>query len=88
VPHAMHYLTLRVIPSPIAGAAPSLLELVDTTWVVTAGEMWSATGSFLYTAASALDPLHEVPVIAAGPCFYVRGDLEVGASPPGGVRPI
>jgi hypothetical protein len=64
------------------------VELVDTTWVVTAGEMWTATGSFQYTGVSALDPLHLVPVIEPGPCFYIRGDLQVGSSPPGGVRPV
>ena len=88
VPHSMHYLTLRVIPNPLPGSAPSLCELVDTTWVVTSGEMWTAAGSFRYTGASALDPLHEIPVVTPGPCFYIRGDLEVGAAPPGGVRPL
>ncbi len=37
LPHSLHYLTLRLIPNPLAGAAPSLTDLVETTWVVTSG---------------------------------------------------
>jgi acetoacetate decarboxylase len=88
VPRRSHYLTLRIIPSPIAGAPPSLCELVETEWVFTSGEMWSATGSFRYTGNSILDPLDQIPVVTAGPCFYLQGDLQVAPTPAGGIRPF
>jgi acetoacetate decarboxylase len=78
-PISNHYFTLRVIPSPQKDKPPTLAELVETRWDTLSGEMWSGPGSCLLTGASALDPLHTVPVRQLQSCLFLKGNLEVGA---------
>lgn len=78
-PVTLSYVTLRMFPTPQENAPPSLAELLETSWVLERGEAWSGTGSFQITGASAVDPLHALPVVAPIPqqAHYIRGDMVV-----------
>jgi acetoacetate decarboxylase len=78
-PLSSRYLALRVIPSPQQGRPPTVAELVETRWDTVSGELWSGPGSCLLTGASALDPLHTVPVRQLQNSLFLKGDLEVAA---------
>ncbi len=82
------YICLRIIPSPIAGAAPSVCELLTSHWVLLNGEIWEGPGSCQITGASALDPLHAVPIVKQLGCLYFKGDFQVDASKPGDETPV
>jgi hypothetical protein len=76
-PIRLDYLTLRLIPSPQREAPPTVAELLPTCWSITSGEIWTGPGSCLFTGASALDPLHMVPVIRPLGCELIRGTIRV-----------
>jgi acetoacetate decarboxylase len=78
-PTSSHYFNLRIIPSPQKGKPPTLVELVETRWDIVSGEMWAGPGSCLLTGASALDPLHAIPVRQLQSCLFLKGDLQVAA---------
>jgi acetoacetate decarboxylase len=82
------YLCLRLIPSPIANAQPTVCELLTSRWVLLSGEMWRGPGTCVLTGASALDPLHLVPIVEPVASLYFRGDFEVSPSLPGDETPI
>jgi acetoacetate decarboxylase len=82
-PIPLEYLTLRLIPSPQAGAPPTVEELLPTRWTVVEGEVWTGPGSCQLTGASALDPLHLVPVVRPIVCEWIRGTIRVDFNPPG-----
>jgi acetoacetate decarboxylase len=84
----LHYLTLRLIPSPTKDAPPSLAELIETDWVVTNGVAWKGSGSCQITGASINDPLQVVPVVELRGCELIRGDLTVSANAVPRSRPL
>lgn len=77
MPMDLDYLTLRIIPSPQLDAPPTVAELLQTRWSITSGEVWTGPGSCQLTGASALDPLHQVPVVQPIVCELIRGELRV-----------
>src|SRR5690606_23210257 len=64
IPKTIQYASLRVIPNPQNAAEPSLCQLIGSKWVLVEGELWSGRGSPSFTGASALDPYHELPMVA------------------------
>jgi acetoacetate decarboxylase len=60
-PITFDYICLRVIPDP-SGQAPSLVQLVETDWVLQSGQMWAGQGSLQFTGSSDLDPYHTLPI--------------------------
>lgn len=83
-PQMFHYLSLRLIPSPIAGAAPSLCELVETQWVLTPSVAWAAKLVDLQLAppplpdALGVRPLADPKMTA----LFLRGNMVVDLNPP------
>lgn len=77
LPMNLDYLTLRIIPSPQRDAPPTVAELLQTRWSITSGEVWTGPGSYQLTGASALDPLHQVPVVQPIVCEWIKGELRV-----------
>lgn len=73
----LDYITLRVIPSPVRGAPPSLAELVDSTWVMSQATVRPAEGTLSLTAVSDSDPLQKVPVLQLKECALLQGALRV-----------
>ncbi|MEU9008658.1 hypothetical protein AB0D12_02475 [Streptomyces sp. NPDC048479] len=53
---------LQYVPTLTAGPTP-LDEFVLTDVEVKAEEMWRGTGAPAFTGYSAVDPLHEIPVV-------------------------
>jgi acetoacetate decarboxylase len=62
LPATSRFTSLRVLPDPERPGAFSLAELVETDWIVEAGEVFGGTGSCQLAGASALDPLHRLPI--------------------------
>ena len=58
----MGILSLRVIPSPEAGAPPSIAELVEVPQNMEVLESWSGPGWAEFSAKSELDPWHKLSV--------------------------
>jgi len=81
IPMTFNYITLRLIPSPQKDAPPTLAELLETTWTLTKGEAWVGSGSCSFTGASALDPLHMVPIVKPVASLYITGDMVVEPNP-------
>jgi len=67
--------TLRVIPSPVMGADPSLAELIQLESDYDNIELWSGPGNCSFTGASVLDPWHKVPVVEMIAATYIVSDL-------------
>jgi acetoacetate decarboxylase len=61
------YYSLRVIPNPADPKAPSLAQLVQSTWVLDHGTFWSARGMVSFTGLSALNPYHALPIVRLMP---------------------
>lgn len=73
------FVSLRVIPNIEANAAPSLLQLMGTQWLFPTGELWSARGSLQFTAASDLDPYHQLPIRNMVEMKLFMGEMQVAA---------
>ena len=67
--------TLRVIPSPIMGEPPSLVELIKLQGDHSNLEMFSGPGNLHFTGVSSLDPWHKVPVKNMLSSIYMTADL-------------
>lgn len=57
----LHYLTLRIIPSPTLAAPPSLSQLILSDWQILDGRKQAGTGVLTITGQSVLDPLQFAP---------------------------
>ena len=66
---------LRVIPSPVMGEPPSLVELVQMEGTIDNVEMWTGPGNCHFTGVSGLDPWHKVPVVKMIAASYIVADL-------------
>jgi acetoacetate decarboxylase len=86
VAETLHYLTLRLIPSPTRDAAPTVAELLLTDWEVLNAQQWQGTGSCSITGNSPADPIHLVPVVKPLDFKLIRGDLRVAANDPAQTR--
>jgi acetoacetate decarboxylase len=80
MPLVLPFISLRVIPSPLPNAPPSLVQLIQTMWLLSRGEIWAGAGSCQVTGASNLDPYHKLPVLAPVDCLLYRGDMEIAAN--------
>jgi acetoacetate decarboxylase len=78
----LHYLTLRVIPSPTVDAPPSAADLILSDWEIVDGRQWTGTGTLELTGVSGNDPLHFAPVKSVLASKLVRGNLRVTSNPP------
>lgn len=87
-PMTHEYVCVRQFPSPIAGAAPTLRELLISRWVLQSGELWEGPGTCVLTGASILDPLHAVPIVKPAGSLYFQGDFQVIPSKAGDEIPI
>ncbi|HYO80291.1 MAG TPA: acetoacetate decarboxylase family protein [Bryobacteraceae bacterium] len=58
-------LGLRVIGSAVPGRPLVVCVLVPSALEFYAGAIWSGTGTLKFTGASALSPVHELPVVGA-----------------------
>ena len=76
----LDYLTLRVIPSPLRGTPPSIVELVDSTWVMSQAITKHAEGTLYLSGASLSDPLQKAPVVQVERCALLQGSLRVDYS--------
>ena len=79
-PTTRHFTSLRVIPDPEQAAAPSLAELVQTDWILESGEAFAGSGSCHFSGASALDPLHLLPVRRPLGSMLMRCNMTVAGS--------
>lgn len=83
VPRKIDYASLRVIPNYEALQVgkplppPSIRQLLETSWELSSGEMWSATGSVHLTGASDLDPYHKLPVRQLVACSLFIGEMNI-----------
>jgi acetoacetate decarboxylase len=66
-------LGLRVIPSPVEGAKPSVKELVPSQMILKGGETWIGTGSVSFPTQMASHPLHKLEVLRYETTTYVSG---------------
>ena len=73
-------MTLRVIPSPVRGAPPSLTELVDSTWEMSQATVRPALGTLSLTGVSESDPLQKAPVVELKKYALLQGALRVDLS--------
>ncbi len=73
----LHYITLRVIPSPMRGASPAIAELVDSTWEMSQATLRPAVGTLILTGGSRNDPLEKTPVRHITKCGFLSGNLRV-----------
>lgn len=62
LPSTRQFTSLRALPDPENPGGFSLAELVQTDWIIEAGEVFMGTGSCHLTGVSALDPLHLLPI--------------------------
>jgi acetoacetate decarboxylase len=65
-------LGLRVIPSPVEGAKPSVKELVPSRMVMTGGETWVGTGSISFPTSMASHPMHKLEVLRYESSIFVK----------------
>jgi len=56
---------LRVIGSAVPGGPLTACELLPSALEFFSGEIWSGDGSLMFTGASALSALHELPIVGA-----------------------
>jgi|TARA_Y100000310_G_scaffold342703_1_gene447005 acetoacetate decarboxylase len=61
-PQEGYSLSLRLIPSPVEGAKPSLAELVETHSVSTTKQAWTGPGWVEFHSHSQVDPWHKLKV--------------------------
>jgi acetoacetate decarboxylase len=61
---------MRVIPR--AGKSPTRKELIPYDMVFKGGSLWAGVGSVHLTGASAIDPLHQIPVLEMVGSTYMR----------------
>jgi acetoacetate decarboxylase len=73
--HLSCSVSLRVIPSPIMGEPPSLVELIRSETIVSNLEVFSGPGSCSFTGMSVLDPWHKVPVVEMIMASYIVSDF-------------
>lgn len=69
-------IALRVIPSPEAGAPPSLAQLIEipaAEWQTR--EMWVGPGTLSFDSPSELDPWHRLPALRIKGALYSRFDF-------------
>ncbi len=71
----LHYVTLRLIPSPVRGAAPSLVELVNSTWELTQATLKPAQGTLTLTGVPQNNPLLKAPVRNIKSIAWLQGRL-------------
>lgn len=74
------YLTLRMMPSPTLGAAPSICNLLTTDWVMVNSQIWTGQGQCAICGSTPQDPLNQVPVLKVLSAKLIQGDLEVAAN--------
>lgn len=65
-------LNLRVIPSPLEGAAPSLKELIPVVMDIDSQEAWLGQGSISFPEPSEFDPMHKIEILRYEHAIYVR----------------
>jgi len=73
VPDGKRVLNLRVIPSPIAGAPPSVRELVPCRQISKGGQVWLGNGSISFPDSLMYHPLHTVKVLRYESSAYLQG---------------
>jgi acetoacetate decarboxylase len=56
-------LNLRLIPSPVPGAKPSVRQFVELDFRLLEGEIWEGVGSLNFPSKSEFDLLHKSPVV-------------------------
>lgn len=79
----LQYLTLRIVPSPIHEAPPSLSQLIVSDWQILDGLEQTGIGSCTITGTSTLDPLHFAPVHDVFEAKFVHARaLRVAANDP------
>ncbi len=78
--NTLDYLTLRIIPSPVQAATPTVRELLETDWVITDAEVWAGEGACDITANSPDDPLYLAPIVEYLGGKVIRGHLQVAAN--------
>jgi acetoacetate decarboxylase len=66
---------LRVIPNPVMGEPPSLIELIRLEGSHENLEMFYGPGNLHFTGVSDLDPWHKVPVVKMIGATYITADL-------------
>lgn len=77
-PQEGHSLALRVIPSPVEGAKPSLAELVETHSVSTTKQAWTGPGWVEFHSHSQVDPWHKLRVKEVVTANYRISDMTLG----------
>lgn len=80
-------LNLRLIPSPIAGAPPSIRELVPADFELIGGTKWLGNGSISFPNSLEHHPLHRVPVKRYEGSVYLHKASAV-LHPPQSVFPL
>lgn len=63
---------LRVVPGVADAGRPSVQELVQFKLTLSGGSMWRGVGSAHFSGASAVDPLHHLPVVEDLEAVYFR----------------
>lgn len=71
-------MALRVIPSPVEDAGPSLAELIQIHSVTTVKEEWEGTGWVEFYTHSAIDPWHKLKVNDVVDARYRVSDMTLG----------
>ncbi|ENH98583.1 hypothetical protein COCC4DRAFT_155400 [Bipolaris maydis ATCC 48331] len=66
-------LNLRLIPSLIPGAPPSVREYTNVDFTLQGGEVWEGVGSLNFPSNSEFEPLHKFPVLEYLSATYHRG---------------
>jgi acetoacetate decarboxylase len=77
------YFSVRVIPNPENEAQPSLCQLIQTTWVLDNGKLWSGRGNLHFTGASGLSPYHLLPVVKLMPPLNTNPQTDQERNTPG-----
>ncbi len=80
IPMTFDFATVRLIPSPEPGAPPSLVQLVQTQWVLSSGEMWGGVGTCQFTGASDSDPYHRLPIVKPVATSLFRGEMQIAGA--------
>ncbi len=71
-------MSLRLIPSPVEGAKPSLAELIETHSVSTTKQQWSGPGWAEFHSHSQVDPWHKLKVKEVVNANYRIYDMVLG----------
>ena len=77
-PEDSYSLALRLIPSPVEVAKPSLAELVETHSVNTLKEVWTGPGWVEFHSHSEVDPWHKLKVKEVVNASYRINDMILG----------